>query len=172
MNYFLVGMPGCGKSSLGKELAKELNLTYVDLDKNIQKSEGRKITEIFEEEGEEYFRLKEQESLHQSIKSDNQIISTGGGAPCFFDNMDVIKSHGISIYLNVPVEAIAKRMMQKAKRLSKRPLIKSTSFDDLVAELRTKLENRDQYYSRADVLLKGEGLTVTELIEAIGKVKK
>lgn len=169
MNYILVGMPGSGKSSLGKEIAQKMNLVYLDLDKEIEELEGKKIKKIFEKKGEAYFRELERKALQSSIESDNQLISTGGGAPCFFDNMDLIKSNGISIFLDVPVEAIAERMMAKAKRLSKRPLIKSESLDDLIEELQLKLNQRKDFYNRADIVVKGAGLTYDDVIPLIEK---
>ncbi len=164
-------MPGSGKSSLGKELAKALHLQYVDLDHEIEVSEGAAIKDIFASKGEDYFREKEREALHRSIKGDEQLISTGGGAPCFFDNMDVINSSGISIYLKVSVNAIAERMLQKARRLDKRPLIASDNYEDLVEELGAKLAQRDKYYRQAQVIVEGDKLSYENVLEELKKIQ-
>ena len=87
MRIYLIGLPGSGKTTLGKQVAKALNLTFIDMDEKIEQTEGKSISEIFSKEGEAYFRDIERAMLHQVAQEENCIISTGGGAPCFFDNM-------------------------------------------------------------------------------------
>src|SRR5688572_1061429 len=106
MKLFLVGLPGSGKSTIGKQLSNLLNLPLVDTDDLIIQKEKSTIEEIFKYHGENYFRELEKKTLHELIASDKLIISTGGGLPCFFDNMEVINKNGISIYLNVSPESI------------------------------------------------------------------
>ena len=109
-NIYMLGMPSSGKSTLGRQLAKELNYDFIDLDKRIEVIEGKRIPEIFSIEGEEYFRKVESEQLRK-IPSDNKlVIATGGGTPCFNDNMAFIKSSGISIFLDVAPDNLEERM--------------------------------------------------------------
>lgn len=109
-NIFLVGMPSSGKSTIGRDLAKLLSYQYVDLDALIESSEGKSIATIFAENGEDYFRAREKELLQAILPDQRQVIATGGGAPCFFDNMSFIKQNGISIFLDVSVDEIVKRL--------------------------------------------------------------
>ena len=81
---------GSGKSTLGKALAETLGYGYVDTDTWIEQKEGKRISEIFEDSGEEYFRELEQKALCACIQKEKMVIATGGGLPCFFDNMDVL----------------------------------------------------------------------------------
>ena len=96
---FLVGLPGSGKSTFGKSLAKALKKEFIDLDAEITTSEKKSIPEIFNKEGEEQFRIKEQQNLHLVVENSSQfLLATGGGAPCFFDNMEYMKSNGYVIF--------------------------------------------------------------------------
>ena len=91
MKYFIVGYMASGKSTFGKELAKDKGLPFLDLDESVESREGRSISEIFAKEGEEYFRKREREILHEICnEADEFVLATGGGTPCFFDNMDYI----------------------------------------------------------------------------------
>ena len=84
----LIGYMGAGKTTLGRALAKELGLTFVDLDNFIEERYCKSISQIFAEKGEEEFRRIEQRMLHEVSEFEDVIISTGGGTPCFFDNID------------------------------------------------------------------------------------
>ena len=89
MNIFLIGFMGCGKSSLGKRLARRLNYRFVDLDEEIERQTGRSIAEIFSRDGENYFRQLEANILRQIEWSMPTVVATGGGTPCYFDNMKI-----------------------------------------------------------------------------------
>ncbi|NVO03809.1 MAG: shikimate kinase, partial [Bacteroidetes bacterium] len=128
MRIFLIGFMGCGKSSFGKRLANKLGLSFVDLDIEIETSKGRSVSEIFALEGEKVFRCYETETLIQNTEKDNLIISTGGGTPCFNENMDLINSKGISIYLKMSSESLLHRLVNSKKE---RPLIKSMTYFEL-----------------------------------------
>ena len=94
MRIFIIGYMGAGKSTVGKKLAKKLRLTFIDLDEQVEKESGMSPFELFEKSGEDAFRIKEQETLHKIFKQDNFVLSTGGGTPCFFDNMKLMNEHG------------------------------------------------------------------------------
>jgi len=148
-NIYLIGMPSSGKSTLGRQLAHKLGYTFVDLDEMIVMDQGRSIPEIFSTEGESYFRDVESRLL-KSIPINHQLlIATGGGAPCFFDNMDYIGQAGISVFVDVPVSELASRIRAHAK--DDRPLLSGLS--DLEAELSRKREDRIKFYSRADLTI-------------------
>ena len=117
MKYFLVGMPSCGKSSLAKIIGKEINIQFIDLDKEIEIVEKRSINEIFNIKGEGYFRKIESEVLNSIIKSNKSfIMATGGGTPCYNDNMKIINNNGISIFLDVKITELETRLKNKKDR--------------------------------------------------------
>jgi shikimate kinase len=158
-------MPGSGKSTLGKELSKALNLTYIDLDEWIEEKEGMSIPQIFEKFGQDYFRKKETEALSLFINSsDNALISTGGGAPCFNDNMKLINSGGTSIFINVSLEELFKRL-----RLGKqnRPLVQGLSDEELLNKIESMLAERLPFYNQAKVKLAGDNLSVSDILKAL-----
>ncbi len=161
---FLVGFMGSGKSHDGKLLSEELGLPFIDLDKWIEEKEGATISTIFSTKGEAYFRSREREAIkevYQSIsdKSKNTpgfsgfkgIVATGGGAPCFFDNMDWMNQHGVTIWLDLPVEIIVDRLKNEK---SKRPLLADKNDDELKAFIAAKLNERSSFYALAAIRIK------------------
>src|SRR5690242_5204760 len=137
MKIFLLGLPGSGKTTLGKRLATALQLPFVDLDKEIERTEGKQIKDIFAEKKEDYFRKLESAELKRwCAKPGDYVMATGGGAPCFFDNIDVINSSGKSIFIDVPASEIVRRMsVGNASRqtgpIEKRPLLAAGGKDGL-----------------------------------------
>lgn len=137
---------GAGKTTLGRALAKELNLSFIDLDCYIEERFCKTISQIFAEKGEDEFRRLEQRMLHEVAEFEDVIISTGGGTPCFFDNIDYMNSKGVTVYLDVPVERLLERL--KIAR-QKRPLIREKSDEELRAFIIEQLEKRGPHYRRA-----------------------
>jgi shikimate kinase len=101
---YLTGMPGCGKSKVGRILAERLHLPFVDLDVVIAGAEGMEINRIFAERGEPWFRELEARWLRESSAVPAFVMATGGGAPCFYGNMEYMNGAGISVFLDVPLE--------------------------------------------------------------------
>ena len=158
-------MPSSGKTTLGKELARHIRYRFVDTDRLIVKQEGMEITEIFAKKGEDYFRELERDIL-RAIRPDSKlIVSTGGGMPCFFDNMDYIKAQGLSVFLDVEPENLYKRM--RHNNAENRPLYQPTD-ENLLQNLRQKHQDRLPFYSRADIVLQGNNLNVHALLEKMG----
>jgi shikimate kinase len=149
----MLGMPSSGKSTLGRQLAKELNYDFIDLDKKIEVSEGKKIHEIFNLEGEDYFRKVESEHLKKIDPEARTIIATGGGTPCFNSNMDFIKGNGISIFLDVKPVKLEERMRNSKKNT--RPLF-SLESDTLSSTLLKTYESRIDFYQQADIVIEGD----------------
>lgn len=154
----------CGKTTLGKELAQELGLSFIDLDKYLEKKYFKTIPQIFDEEGESGFRLKEQTCLHEVSEFENVIVATGGGAPCFFDNVAVMNSTGECVFLDVDSEELANRLMQSK---TERPLVKGKSPDELVSFIDGMLEKRRPFYEQATYVLKGSNITTEEILTEI-----
>lgn len=164
-NIFMLGMPSSGKSTLGRQLAKELNYEFIDLDKKIEVSEGRKISEIFSLEGEEYFRKVESEQLKKIDKNAKAVIATGGGTPCFHDNMKFIKESGISVFLDVSPEKLEERM--RASKRNYRPLHNLES-ENLLDKLNNTYNEREQFFKMADIVIEGDtdASTILWIIDA------
>lgn len=162
-NVFLIGMPSSGKSTLGRKLARALNYRFVDLDKLIVKDQKKTIPELFKENGEDYFRVVESRLLHQTRPNQWLVIATGGGAPCFFDNMAFIKSNGISVFINVSPAELAHRILQHGK--DDRPLLSGVT--QLEHELDLRLQNRLPFYTQADFTVTSETSKVNVLLELV-----
>ena len=104
---YLIGYMGCGKTTIGKRLAKSLGWDVIDMDSRIENRYRKTIPDIFASEGEESFRKKERFILEELSSLENVVVSTGGGAPCFFDNIDVMNSSGLCVYIRMTPEALA-----------------------------------------------------------------
>ncbi len=161
-NIFLIGMPSSGKSTLGRQLAKRLDYQFIDTDELIVNQELSTVAEIFKFKGEDYFRQVESNILKGIKPNQKLLIATGGGVPCFFDNMDFIKANGISIFLNVQPEDLLKRI-QKSEG-NNRPLIdKKKTNKVLLNELQERYESRLKFYKQADVQIDG-GIEVEQIL--------
>lgn len=146
-HIFLIGFMGSGKTHRGIILAERLGCAFLDLDAFIESSEGKTISEIFAALGENEFRILERENLLRLAALPPAVVATGGGTPCFFNNMRWMKRHGVTIYLKTPPEILFERL--KNKRVQ-RPLIKDLDDDALRAFIRERLESREQFYRHAD----------------------
>lgn len=161
VKLFLVGLPGSGKSTLGKKLAKQLHLLFIDLDDVIEQATQQPIRDIFAQQGEEAFRLLEQQSLYQVIEQyDAFVLATGGGAPCFFDNMAYMNRQGTTIFLDIPVATIVRRM--QGAQITDRPLLRELDQNQLVQEYTAKFEKRLPVYRQAHVAI-NQNTTLEEL---------
>ena len=151
-NVILVGMMSSGKSTLGKKLARLLNYRFVDLDKLIEKDQQSDIPTLFAEKGERYFREVESRLLKEQGLQQGIVLASGGGTPCFHDNMTFIKEMGISVFLDVPAASLAKRIRSHGK--DDRPILSgATSLDET---LQNKIDERLPFYTQADIVIKGE----------------
>lgn len=151
MRIFLLGFMGSGKSHTGRRLAELTGMQFIDLDYWIENQQDRTIPTIFESEGETAFREIERTALHDMKQFENVIIACGGGTPCFFDNMDWMNQHGLTVYLDTPVEILVKRL--KPER-AHRPLLKNLSEPELYQFVEKKLMERFFYYQQAQVIYK------------------
>ena len=162
MKIFLIGMPGSGKSTLGKQVAAELQLTFIDLDHEIEKRENKSIPEIFNQLGEDYFRQLESQVLHEWAGSDNSfVMATGGGAPCFLKGIDVINETGISVFLDVSVDFLMKRLEDKTDR----PLLQVSDSAQLKNRLEALRQSRLACYEKAKFILQDP--TTSTLLQKI-----
>lgn len=166
MLIFLIGYMGCGKSTAGKKLASKLKAGFADLDDYIEEQYGRSVDEIFETEGENRFRELEYNGLKHFLEKDKLVLAVGGGTPCFYDNMELMKRYGITVYLKMSAEALASRLLS-AKKV--RPLIKNKSEAELKTYINAHLEKREPFYLQAQYKVKAKDLDVDELAEFLQK---
>jgi shikimate kinase len=148
---FLVGYMGAGKTTIGKALAKQMNLFFVDLDVYIEARYHKTIAQLFEEKGEDGFREIERRVLQEVALFENTLISTGGGTPCFYDNMAFMNATGQTVYLKIsPAELL--RRLEFARYTRTRPVLNGRSGEELNAFLMENLEKRSVYYMQASVV--------------------
>ena len=144
---FLIGFMGSGKTAMGKLLAKRLELTFIDLDSYIENKYRRTVAQIFAENGESGFREIERNCLHEVV------IATGGGAPCFYDNMAFMNLCGDTIYFRLTPEHLAERL--SSSRAGVRPLLRDKTGDELQQYISETLQRREPYYLRAKRIIEG-----------------
>jgi shikimate kinase len=150
MKIFLIGMPGSGKTTLGKELANEMLIPFVDLDQEIEARENKSIPEIFSGQGEDYFRETEAQLLREWAASNKSfIMATGGGAPCFYNGIDIINQAGLSIFIDVDIKEILKRIESNTDR----PLLRLFDLEAKETKLNTLLASRIDCYRQARIIL-------------------
>ncbi len=149
MRVYIVGMPGSGKSTLGINLLPLLpHYELIDLDEQIVQSTGMRIADIFEQQGETAFRELEKAALTKTYGLDgNYIIATGGGAPCFYDNMQQMNENGVTVYLHVGIDDLVRRLA----KASHRPLVNQMEKEDLKKGIVEKLEKREPFYKSSQI---------------------
>lgn len=167
----LLGYMGAGKTTVGRILAKELGLQFYDLDWYIETRFCKKVSDIFAAEGEEGFRKKERAMLHEVAEFENVVIALGGGAPCFFDNMEYINNQGDTVYLKGTPEVLYQHL-QMAK--GKRPLLEGKTKEELKEYIQESLEKREPFYSQAkniyNIRLMGTQDQVDDCVKEIRKM--
>jgi shikimate kinase len=156
----LVGMPGCGKSAIGRRLASRLELPFVDADDEIELAAGKAITDIFKEHGEPYFREGERKVIARILKSGAQVLATGGGAFMNPDTRALVAAKGISIWLNADYDVL----MRRIRRRHDRPLLKT---DDPGATLRKLIEIRYPVYGLADLTVQSREVPHDKIVDEI-----
>jgi shikimate kinase len=167
MKIFLVGLMGSGKSYWTKQLAKKYKTGGYDLDDLIEIKEEKTIAEIFTEDGEDYFRKVESTVLKWFAEKKTYVLATGGGAPCFFDNMSWMNKQGVTIWLDEPLPVIAARL---APEKTHRPLIAKLSDSELVAFLEKQRASRLPFYSAAQIHLQDPSITLDSFKKALAKL--
>jgi shikimate kinase len=167
---YLIGYMGAGKTTVGKELARQMNLSFIDLDHYIEARFHKTVRQLFEEKGEAVFRDIECKLLHEVGMIENVVISTGGGAPCFFDNMSYMNQTGTTVYLKTSSGELAKRL-ELVKHT--RPVLKGLFGEKLKQFITDNLGKRDFWYKQASVIFDTEKmLTDNDVNEITCALKK
>lgn len=165
MKIVLVGYMGCGKSAISRSLSKMLGLKRIDLDDFIEEKEGMKISEIFANKGEIYFRKLETVCLKELVEQEESVIlSLGGGTPCFGNNMEIVNKNSTSIYLQANVPTLTKRLRPEKV---KRPLIARIADADLAEFIGKHLFERSSFYGQAQISVTVDDKSVTEIVGEI-----
>lgn len=171
LKVVLVGLPGSGKSTFGRQLAQELGFPFLDLDQQIEEKYLIKIPDIFSVYGEGKFREWETLTLVELLDRDSSfVLASGGGAPCFNDNMDLINSKSISVYLDVPLESISQRL--QVSKVQNRPMFQGLDQGEIILKLKSLLVSREHFYNQAKIKLSGEDFSAELLMyELINLIK-
>jgi shikimate kinase len=150
IRIIIIGYMGAGKTTVGKALAKELGVTFYDLDWYIETRMRKTVKQIFDERGEEGFRIIERNMLHEVAEFENVIVSCGGGTPCFFDNMDYLNQQGDTVYLKATPDVLYKHLkMGKGVR----PLLLNKTPEEVQVFIRQQLASREQFYEKAQHII-------------------
>ncbi len=161
VRIFLTGYMGAGKTTLGKALARDLGVQFIDLDWYIEERQHKTIRQLFDERGEESFRRTERCMLHEAGEFEDVVIATGGGTPCFFDNMDYMNRQGLTVFLDVDTDTLFRRLRSATRT---RPILQGKSPDELRAFIGQALEARKPHYLGAQHRFDGSRLENREQI--------
>lgn len=164
MRVFLIGFMGSGKTKLGRDLAGRLNLQYIDQDKEIEQAKSYSIEEIFKAKGEHRFREWEREILLHLLERDQYVLATGGGTPCYMDQIDLMNAAGRTVYLNVPQYTLLERLR---KERDSRPLIAHLDDEGLEDFIAGKLSEREVYYKKAQIQVNPVKISLETLVRLI-----
>jgi|TARA_B110000240_G_C13268993_1_gene355011 shikimate kinase len=165
MKIVLVGYMASGKSSVGKVLADNFGYSFIDLDEYIEYKEAASITEIFTQKGEIYFRIKEIEYLKEILSLEkNIILSVGGGAPCYGENMKLINDTATALYLKASIKTLVDRLNKEKKN---RPLVANLSLEKMSEFIGKHLFERAYFYEQAKFIVKIDDRTIEEIVEEI-----
>ena len=155
VRIFLTGYMGAGKTTLGKAFARQMNISFIDLDWYIEERFHKTVGELFTERGETGFRELERSMLHEVAEFENVVISTGGGAPCFFDNMEFMNRVGKTVFLDVHPDVLFRRL-RVAKQ--QRPILQGKEDDELKVFIVQALEKRSSFYHQAQYIFNADEL--------------
>ena len=165
IKIFLIGFMGSGKTSYAKPLSELLEIDFIDLDDYIEKKNNSRITQIFKEKGEDVFREYEQIALREIIENNNEfVLATGGGTPCFNKNIELINSHGISIYLKCNADELYKNILLSNPN---RPMLQGKNDGDLLEYINQLLLIREPYYEQAKIVLTSENHNPKKIFDII-----
>lgn len=170
MRIYLIGYMGCGKSTIGRKIARFAHLDFADTDTLVERSEGSAVADIITYQGEEYFRGVEQRVLEATASEDDIIVSTGGGLPIWGNNMERIGQLGLSVYLRRSPQNIISRLSPYGRQ--KRPKFRGLNDEQLLAFMTTHMAEREPVYSRADIVIDCDNMSDNDIIDLImSKIK-
>jgi shikimate kinase len=161
MRVYLIGYMASGKTRMGQDLSALTGYPFVDTDELFEERYRISILDFFERYNEDAFRKMEKDLLLETLNHKDAIIATGGGTPCFFENMEFIKRNGISIYLRMGLPSLIDRLTVVRK---KRPLLKNKNKIELESFIRAQLAEREPFYNQADFTVNAEMITAQDIV--------
>ena len=164
MIIYLIGFMGSGKSYAGKRIAALLHWKFTDTDRLIEQNEGMAVSEIFAVRGEAYFRSVESKALREVAAGNRTVIACGGGTPCYGDNMALMKSTGVTVWLKLSPETLVSRLMNSK---TDRPLLNDAGPAELRQRVVQMLETRSHWYEQADLIIDAEAVNEEEMVALI-----
>ena len=168
MKIFLIGFMGSGKSTIGRRLTELLGFDYVDTDRFIEMQHDTTVSQIFEQQGEAAFRKIERDVLQELQQHNFAVISTGGGMPCYGDNMDIMLASGKVVYLKTSPQTLTRRLLRSR---TERPLIKGKTEKELQQYIFEKLTERELFYNRAHIIVQTENFSMETLLQSLKLMK-
>lgn len=167
MRIFLIGYMGCGKSRWGKIVAEHYGFKFIDLDDLIEEREGLSVSQIFDRYNESDFRQKEHDALKSIANEENIIVATGGGAPCFHNNMEEMKNLGTTLFIEGSPELLRDRITESK---TERPLVKNFSQQELLDFIIRHLGNRMPFYAQSDYKLVSGNLELEDFTKVFDPI--
>lgn len=169
MRIYLIGYMGSGKTTLGQQLASSLGFSFIDLDKFIEERNYKTVPQLFSEFGEEVFRQRERKALEEVSDFNDVVVSTGGGAPCFFDNMELMNRTGITLFLDIDIPTLVERLL---KSKTDRPLIRGKSQEELTVLIHEMMQKRLPFYEQAQLRISQSDNLLEDILNGIRKKEK
>ncbi len=170
MKVFILGYMASGKTTIGRKLAKELRLDFIDLDEFIESRENKSISEIFTEGGEALFRGVEMKYLREVIALEpDALISTGGGTPCFYDNIKDMNDAGLTVFFEMDAKSVTFRLMNSK---GDRPIVNNVSEGELLEFVEQQMEERKYYYSEAQMTVNALGFNPSKIKDLAQKIER
>ena len=165
---YITGFMGCGKTTYGKSLSEILNIPFFDLDDCIAKECGKSISQLFSDDGESVFRRYELFILHRiTLQNKNFVLATGGGTPCFSDNMKFMNLHGTTVYLKCTVDELYENILLSNPN---RPLLQGKSGNELHQHISQLLAAREAFYNQAKIILESHEHKPARIAEIISEL--
>lgn len=168
MKFYLVGYMGCGKSTIGRKVARRLGIPFYDTDSMVEQAVGASVADIITFEGEERFRRYEREALEQTASLKRAVISTGGGLPVWGDNMLRLQEFGRAIYIRRSAEHIIERLSPYGRQ--RRPKLRGLSDKELLEFMRENMADRDPVYRTADFIFDADIASDDTIVEGIADI--
>lgn len=166
---YIIGFMGSGKTTAGKKISSALGWSFIDLDKVIEEHTGKTIAEIFEQYGEDHFRTVEATLLRTLDLQTDSVVSTGGGTPCYRENMNFMLESGVTIYLRLTPSQLKSRLSESN---GDRPLIKGLNQHNLQSFIEDRLRERESWYNMSVLTVDGINLNINMLISALQPMLK
>ena len=164
MRLFIIGYKNCGKTTIGRQIALKLGLEFIDLDEVIEIQEGKSIPDLYASVGDLEFRIKEWKALQKAVKKDNIVVSTGGGAPCHCENMDLMEKNGEVLYIELDTETLVHRLKKATKD---RPIVLNKTDEELEHYITDLRERCEHHYLRAKYKMDGKNISAEKIIEIL-----